>query len=94
MSSGATTTPREIEAQAAAQAAENGNLPLVGEYKLQFSSGQFRIGAPPFFATNTMFGKGSPSGVYVDLERGMLVYDFQTGDEYDRDGSEVNHVEE
>lgn len=94
MSSGAITTPREIEAQAAAQAAEQGNLPLVGEYKLQYSTGQYRIGAPPFFATNTIFGKGSPSGVYVDLERGMLVYDFQTGDEYDRDGSEGEHGDE
>lgn len=94
MSSGATTTPREIEAEAAAQAAARGDLPLVGEYKLQYSSGQYRIGAPPFFATNTMFGKGSPSGVYVDLQRGMLVYDFQVGDEYDREASEVEHGDE
>ena len=94
MSSGAKTTPREIEAQAAAQAAAQGNLPLVGEYKRQFSSGQYRVGAPPFFATNTTFGKGSPSGVYVDLERGMLVYDFQTGDEYDRDSAEVDYGSE
>lgn len=94
MSSGAKTTPREIEAQAAAQAAADGNLPLVNEYKLQHSSDQYRIGVDPFFATNTGFGKGSVSGLYVDLQRGMLVYDFQTGDEYDPDLSEVKHGDE
>lgn len=88
MSSGAKTTPREIEAQAAAEAAADGNLPLVNEYKLQHSSDQYRIGVDPFFATNTGFGKGSISGLYVDLKRGMLVYDFQGGDEYN---PEVNH---
>lgn len=92
MSSGATTTPREIEAQAAAQAAADGNLPLVNEYKLQHSSDQYRIGVDPFFAMNTGFGKGSVSGLYVDLQRGMLVYDFQGGDQYDPD-VEVNHGE-
>jgi hypothetical protein len=88
------TTPREIEAQAAAQAAADGNLPLVNEYKLQHSSDQYRIGVDPFFATNTMFGKGSVSGLYVDLQRGMLVYDFQTGDEYNPDAGEVKHGDE
>lgn len=94
MSSGATTTPREIEAQAAAQAAANGDLPLVNEYKLQFSSDQYRIGVDPFFAKNTGFGKGSVSGLYVDLQRGMLVYDFQAGEQYDRESSEVDHGDE
>jgi hypothetical protein len=94
MSSGATTTARELEAQAAAQAAADGNLPLVNEYKLQHSSDQFRIGVDPFFATNTKFGKGSVSGLYVDLQRGMLVFDFQTGDEYDPEISGVKDGEE
>jgi len=89
MSSGVTTTPREIEAQAAAQAAANGNLPLVNEYRLQYSSEQYRIGVDPFFATNTGFGKGSVSGLYVDLQRGMLVYDFQSGENYDPETGEA-----
>lgn len=85
MSKGATpTTARGIEAASAAEAAEQGELAFSGEYKLQYSSGQFRIGVDSFFPTNTNFGKGAVSGLYVDLERGMLVYDFQPGDEYQR----------
>jgi hypothetical protein len=78
-----TTRPREIEAEAAAEAAANGDLPLVNQYKLQYSAGQYRVGVDPFFETNTVFGKGSIAGLYVDVDRGMLIYDFQVGDEYD-----------
>lgn len=88
MSKGDTKTPREIEAQAAVKQAERGNLPLVEEYTLQHSTQQFRLGVPPFFSENTVFGKGSPAGCYVDVERGMLVYDFQVGDEYNEGGSD------
>lgn len=82
MSSESTTRPREIEAKAAVQAAANGDLPYVNDYTLQYSASQFRVGVDPFFTNNTSFGKGSVAGLYVDIERGMLVYDFQQGDEY------------
>jgi len=85
MSQGVTRTARQVEAEAVTRAAVNGDLPLVNDYKLQYSADQFRIGVPPIFVTNTIFGKGSVCGLYIDLNRGMLVYDFQTGDEYDPD---------
>lgn len=92
MSHSSTTRAREIEAQAAVEAAANGDLPFVNDYRLQYSAGQYRLGVDPFFANNTIFGKGSVSGLYVDVERGMLVYDFQQGEEYDPKGDE--HVED
>lgn len=88
MSRGDTKTPREIEAQAAAKQAKRGDLPLVEVYTLQYSSQQFRVGVPPFLPENTVFGKGCPAGCYVDVERGMVVYDFQVGDEYNEGGSD------
>lgn len=89
-----TSTPREVLAQAAVKSANNGTLPLVGEYNLQEESRRFRIGSPPVFFENTPYEKGHIAGVYAAFSEGVLVYDFQERvDGYDRD-EEVDHVVE
>lgn len=81
MSSGSKTTSRELEAEAAAKAAANGELPSLKEYTLQKHEGLFRLTVHPFFARNTQFGKGDIAEMYADLSRGMIVYDFQPRDQ-------------
>lgn len=90
-----TQTPREVLAQAAVKSANNGNLPLVGDYNVQYSTRSWRIGAPPVFFENTPFQKGHIAGVYAAFGDGMLVYDYQERtDDYLRDGEEDAHVVE
>jgi hypothetical protein len=70
--------------------AENGRTPLIGDYTLRFSSGAFRTSVPVMFCQNLDFEDGDVAGVYADFNRGLLVYDFQTGPDYDQTASEVD----
>lgn len=90
MSHGQRPQSREVQAQAAADAAANGELPFVNDYKLQQERSQFRLTAPPIFIENTRFDKGSVAGAYVDFDRGLVIYDFQVGDEYDPNSTPVD----
>lgn len=88
-------TPREVVAQSAVKSANNGNLTFAGDYKLQFSSDCFRIGAPPMFFENTQYQKGHVAGVFAALDEGVLVYDFQDNvDGYVRNKKGNGHVVE
>jgi hypothetical protein len=85
MSQGQRPRSQRIRAKAAAEAAENGDLPLVNAYTVvQPSENQYRLTVPLLFMSNMHYGKGSLAGGYIDFQRGMVVYDFQTGDSYDR----------
>lgn len=85
MSQGTRPRSQQIRAKAAAEAAENGDLPLVDVYSLyQHSESQYRLTTPLLFVKNTAYDADSIAGAYIDFQRGMVVYDFQTGGEYDR----------
>lgn len=88
-----TTTPREVVAKGAMDDAQNGRIPLIDDYTLRFSSGAFRTTVPMMFCSNMGFQNGDVAGVYADFDRGLLVYDFQSGPEYDSD-AEVKHGED
>lgn len=80
-----TTTPREVVAKGAMDDAQNGKLPLIGDYTLRHSSGAIRTTVPMMFCQNLGYGNGDVAGVYADFDRGLLVYDLQTGPEYEVD---------
>lgn len=77
-------------AQSAINDAQNGKLPFIDDYTLQFASGAFRTTVPMMFCDNMGFEKGDIAGVYADFDRGLLVYDFQEGSNYE----EGRHVDE
>jgi len=76
VSSSYSTHPREIVAQRAIEAARDGNLPLLDEYTLRYSSGAWRTTVPKLFCDNVGVENGTVAGVYADFERGLLVYDL------------------
>jgi hypothetical protein len=70
---------REIEAQAAVERAMAGNLPKVGDYKLQLSCENYSITVPPNAPRNIGASKGDELPTYIDYENGFVVYDLDTG---------------
>lgn len=88
-----TTTPREVVAKGAMEDAQNGRIPLIGDYTLRSSCGAFRTTVPMMFCRNMGFENGDVAGVYADFDRGLLVYDLQQGPEYDPE-EEEEHGEE
>jgi hypothetical protein len=78
---------RELEAQAAVQKAMEGNLPKIGEYKLQLSCENYSITVPPTAPRNIGASKGDALPAFVDYENGFVVYDLDTAGG-DPDGGE------
>lgn len=75
---------QQIQADQAMDAAENDEVFYAGEYTMQDGTRGFRLSLPTLFVDNVPYSPGDVSGCYVDFERGMVVYDFQDGDAYER----------
>ena len=76
---------REIEAQAAAERAMAGELPLVGMYSLQLQANRYSITVPPSGPRNASASKEDQVPAYVDFQNGFVVYDLNAPESGDGD---------
>jgi|GEM_PF-3374864 len=89
MSQGQRPRSQRLNAKAAAEAAAKGELPRVNDYDAQqIKDNQFSITVPLLFMQNTPFDGSSKADAYIDFQRGVVVYDFKSGEGGDGDGGE------